>query len=223
MAGATAALTVRAIELPASWRAHLRLHPAAAQLVRYALVGGAGTVLNVLLFLLARLWLDAVPANLVAIVLTTLGTTEANRRFTFHAERHALRTLLQNVCTVAFYAFYGAAVLMLLDAVVARPTHLMESGAVAAASVLGGLARFTIMRLWEFAPVHTPHKDRSAPQRSAPANPRRSTEPRAVTTISTSWDAVVTGLANRSTRVDLPLWRLATIDGPSRDRVAPSA
>ena len=60
---------------------------------------------------------------------------------------------MQNVGTMVFYAFYGSAVLLLLSAVVDRPTALMESAAVTVASVLGGLARFSLMRLWEFAPA----------------------------------------------------------------------
>jgi putative flippase GtrA len=151
MVGATVALTVPTIGLPTPRPA--RLHPMAVQLGRYALVGGVGTGLNVLLFLVARQWLSAVPANVVAIVLSTLVTTEANRHFTFHAGRsHRWRTILQNVGTVVFYAFYGSAVLVPLHAVVDSPTALMESAAVASASVLGGLARFSVMRLWEFAP-----------------------------------------------------------------------
>jgi putative flippase GtrA len=154
MASATLSLSLPTVEIPAPWRAHLRLHPTLVQLGRYALIGGVGTGLNVVLFLVARLWLSAVPANVIAIVLSTLVTTEANRRFTFHAGHgHRWRTILQNVGTMAFYAFYGSAVLMLLGAVVDNPSAVIESGAVAAASVLGGAARFSVMRLWEFAPA----------------------------------------------------------------------
>jgi putative flippase GtrA len=155
MAGATVALTASAIGLPTPRRP--RLHPALVQLGRYALVGGVGTGLNVVLFLVARTWLSAVPANVVAIVLSTLVTTEANRRFTFQAGHgRRWRTILQNVGTMVFYAFYGSAVLLLLHAVVEGPTALMESIAVASASVLGGIARFSVMRLWEFAPAARP-------------------------------------------------------------------
>jgi len=232
MAGATFALAVRATKRPVSWRARLRLHPLLAQIGRYAIVGGLGTSLNVVVFLVARPWLAAVPANVVAIVVSTLATTEANRRFTFSAEGgHHWRTVLQNLGTVVFYAFYGSAVLMLLSALVARPTELMESAAIVTASLLGGLIRFTVMRLWEFAPAggsrkaYRAHSDRSAADRSDRSKPRRSTEPRSVTTTSTSWDAVVTGRDSRSTSVDTPLWLLATAttDSPSCERVPPSA
>jgi len=159
MASATFSLSVRAIEIPT-----LRLHPTLAQLGRYALIGGVGTGLNVALFLVARNWLSAVPANVIAIVLCTLVTTEANRRFTFPVGRsHRWRTILQNVGTMVFYAFYGSAVLLLLDALVDRPTALMESAAVASASLLGGVARFSVMRLWEFAP-----SERAVPAAIAP-------------------------------------------------------
>lgn len=231
MAGATYASAVRATGRPASWRARLRLHPLLAQIGRYAIVGGLGTSLNVVVFLVARPWLAAVPANLVAIVVSTLATTEANRRFTFGAEAgHHWRTLLQNLGTIVFYAFYGSAVLVLLSAVVASPSELMESAAIVVASVLGGLIRFTVMRLWEFAPdgggkVYRAQSDRSAADRSDRSMPRRSTEPRSVTTTSTSWDAVVTGRDSRSTSVDMPLWLLATAttDSPFCERVPPSA
>ena len=152
MAGAMVVLLPPMVGLPTPRRP--RLHPTLVQLGRYALIGGVGTGLNVLLFLVVRQWLDAVPANVVAIVLVTLVTTEANRRFTFHAEHgRRWRTILQNVGTMVFYAVYGSAVLLLLHAVVDTPTALMESAAVAVASVLGGIARFSVMRLWEFAPA----------------------------------------------------------------------
>jgi putative flippase GtrA len=168
MAGAMVALTAPVIGLPAPRRP--RLHPTLVQLGRYALVGGVGTGLNVVLFQVARTWLSAVPANVVAIVLSTLVTTEANRRFTFHAEHgHRWRTILQNVGTMVFYAFYGSAVLLLLHAVVESPTALMESIAVASASVLGGIARFSVMRLWEFAPAARPEIAPAPEQPLAPA------------------------------------------------------
>jgi len=168
MAGATLVLRFPAVDLPAP--RFLRLRPTLVQLARYALVGGVGTGLNVVLFLVARTWLSAVPANVVAIVLTTLVTTEANRRFTFHAKQgYRWRTILQNVGTMVFYAFYGSAVLLLLHAVVESPTALMESIAVASASVLGGIARFSVMRLWEFAPAARPEITPAPERPLAPA------------------------------------------------------
>jgi putative flippase GtrA len=121
------------------------------QLVRYGVVGVLGTTVSALLYLLFRVWWDAVPANLAALVLSTVASTEANRRFTFRGvPTDRVREYLQNAATVAFYAVYSSAVLILLDALVDDPTALQESVTVAAASVLGGLARFAALRNWVF-------------------------------------------------------------------------
>ena len=91
------------------------------------------------------------PANLAALVLSTVASTEANRRFTFPgmaADRR--RDYVQNAGTVAFYAVYSSAVLLVLGAAVTDPTALQESSAVAMASVLGGVVRFVVLRNWVF-------------------------------------------------------------------------
>src|SRR3712207_8566809 len=53
------------------------------QLARYAAVSGFATAVNAGVFLLLRTWWTALPANLVALVLSTAVSTEINRRFTF--------------------------------------------------------------------------------------------------------------------------------------------
>jgi putative flippase GtrA len=121
------------------------------QLVRYAVIGGLGTLVNALVFLLLRTWMDTVPANLVALVVSTAVSTEANRRFTFGgAAVHRWRANVQNGGTVLFYAFYSSTVLLLLGLVVDSPTPVQETIAVATASVLGGLCRFVVLRYWVF-------------------------------------------------------------------------
>jgi putative flippase GtrA len=122
------------------------------QLLRYVVVGGMGTVVSALLYLVFRTWWDAVPANLAAIVLSTVASTEANRRFTFGGRAVARsRVYLQNAGTVVFYAFYSSAVLLVLGDLVDDPTALQETAAVAAASVVGGLVRFLVLRNWVFS------------------------------------------------------------------------
>jgi putative flippase GtrA len=137
---------------PKSWRARLRLqHPLLVQLVRYAVVGGLGTLVNAAVFLLLRNFLDAVPANLVALVVSTAVSTEANCRFTFGgAAVHRWRATVQSGGTVLFYAFYSSAVLLLLGMVDGSPSPIEETLVVAVASVLGGLGRFLVLRYWVF-------------------------------------------------------------------------
>ncbi len=124
-------------------------HPLAVQIARYAVTGGVGTLVNALVYLLLRNWWDLLPANLAALVVSTLISTEVNRRFTFSgAEIHRWRKHIQTAGTIAFYAVYSSMVLLVLTAVVDNPTPLLESATVAAASVLGGALRFLILRFW---------------------------------------------------------------------------
>jgi putative flippase GtrA len=125
--------------------------PLVAQLIRYSVVGGLGTAVNAALYLIMRLVLDAVPANLVALLLSTAVSTEINRRFTFQgAAAHRWRVYIQDAGTVAFYAGYSTAVLLVLHEIVPGATPLEETAAVTLASVLGGLIRFAVLKAWVF-------------------------------------------------------------------------
>ncbi|NMI01788.1 GtrA family protein [Pseudonocardia acidicola] len=155
MAGGALAIGAPATALQAdlaSLAARLRVrYPLLTQLARYAVVGGLGTVVNAVIYLVLRDFLDAVPANLVALVLSTAVSTEVNRRFTFQgAEAHRWRAYVQDGGTVLFYAFYSSLVLVLLDQVIPAATEWEEALAVALASVLGGLLRFLVLRYWVF-------------------------------------------------------------------------
>ncbi|MEQ3554185.1 GtrA family protein [Pseudonocardia nematodicida] len=125
-------------------------HPLVDQLGRYAAVGGVATGLNAALFLLFRPWLAAVPANLLALILTTALSTELSRRFAFGgAPAHRLREWVQDIGTVAFYACYTSAVLLALQWV-ATPSPREEAAALVVASLAGGLLRFAVLRFWVF-------------------------------------------------------------------------
>ncbi len=147
------------VSRPPAARGRFRLqHPFLVQVVRYMVLGGAGTATNAAIFLVLRTWFDSLSANLVALVLSTALSTELNRRFTFGgAAVHRWRTAVQNTGTVLFYAFYSSAVLVLLGMVVESPSPRLESLVVAAASVLGGSIRFLVLRYWVFA--DDPHAD----------------------------------------------------------------
>ena len=158
-----------------------RQHPLVVQVVRYLVVGGVATAMNAAIFLVLRIWLDSVPANLVALVLSTAVSTELNARFTFGgvAAHHQWRRHVQNGGTVLFYAFYSSAVLLVLGLVVSAPSPFLESVVVAAASALGGTARFLVLRQWVF---------RSPPEggsgRGEPPGTRPQTSPREKSEIS---------------------------------------
>lgn len=127
-------------------------HPLLVQLARYVVAGGVGTGVNALVYLALRTgWDDALGANLVSLLVSTLVSTEVNRRFTFEgAGGRRWRAHVQTAGMVAFYAVYSSAVLLALAAVVDDPAPLLESAVVSAASVLGGAGRFLLLRFWVF-------------------------------------------------------------------------
>jgi putative flippase GtrA len=126
--------------------------PLLLQVARYVMVGALGTGVNAAIFYVLRTsGLDAVPASLVGLLVSTGVSTEANRRFTFGGTAvHRWRSRVQVGGTVAFYACYSSAVLVLLGLVVDAPTPALETVVLAGASVLGGAGRFLVLRYWVF-------------------------------------------------------------------------
>ncbi|GAB3384900.1 hypothetical protein GCM10027360_69820 [Amycolatopsis echigonensis] len=118
----------------------------------YLAAGVVTTGLQAVLFLAFRPEIGAQWANLVALAITTVGNTEFHRRITF-ADRtsRAGKRHLQDLVTFAFYAGYGSLVLAALDAVVTHPSAGQQTAALLAASFVGGVVRFAVLRWWVFA------------------------------------------------------------------------
>ncbi|MEU7974466.1 dolichyl-phosphate beta-glucosyltransferase [Micromonospora sp. NPDC049089] len=119
------------------------------QLARFAAVGVASTLAYLLLFVATRGMLGAQPANLLALLLTAVANTAANRRLTFgisgrrHAARHHAQGLLAFALGLALTS--GAlAVLHLVSAVPARPVEL---AVLVAANLAATVLRFVLLRL----------------------------------------------------------------------------
>jgi putative flippase GtrA len=124
------------------------------QAVRFAAVGVASTVAYLLLYVLLRALMPAVAANALALLVTALGNTAANRRFTFDvtgpdgAVRHHLHGL----------ALFGAGLalsstaLTLLHAAEPLPARGLEVAVLVVANLVTTALRFVAMRWWVFAP-----------------------------------------------------------------------
>lgn len=124
---------------------------AVAQAVLFTGVGGLTTGINAVLYLLLRNILDTGPANLLSLLLTTLGSTAVHRRMVFTGMPvHRLRLHLQSAATLAFYCVSSAVALALLHLADDDPGSVAEAAAVAAMSVFGGVSRFALLRLWVF-------------------------------------------------------------------------
>ncbi|WP_296602707.1 bifunctional glycosyltransferase family 2/GtrA family protein [Nocardioides sp.] len=121
------------------------------QVAMFAMVGVASTLAYAVLYLLMRGPFSAFGANLLALVLTTLANTAANRRLTFgvrgrqHAVRHQVRGLV--VFAIGLGATSGA--LWLLHA--GGHTHRgAEVVVLTAANLVVTVMRFVAMRTWVF-------------------------------------------------------------------------
>jgi putative flippase GtrA len=123
------------------------------QVIRFAVVGGASTVLHLALFagLRSAGMPSAQTANLLALVVATLANTAANRRWTFgvrsggHWRHQAQGFVLLGVSWVV-----TAGALALVHRLVAHPATLVETAALGGATVLGAVVRYLLMRIWVF-------------------------------------------------------------------------
>jgi putative flippase GtrA len=140
-------------------------------LLRFALVGVASTLAYLALYLALRAPLGAQPANLAALLVTTVANTAANRRWTF-AVRGAAGVLRQQVQGLAVFALglaLTAGALGGLHSAVPHASRPLELAVLAAAGLLATLLRFLLLRGWVFRPsrpTSTPSTP-IAPTRSA--------------------------------------------------------
>ncbi|SCG43458.1 dolichyl-phosphate beta-glucosyltransferase [Micromonospora humi] len=118
------------------------------QLVRFAAVGVASTLAYLLLFLAARGPLGAQPANLLALLLTAVANTAANRRLTFGVtgRRHAGRHHLQGLLAFALGLALTSGSLAVLHALTA-PARAVELAVLVAANLAATALRFLLLRL----------------------------------------------------------------------------
>ncbi|MEV0612988.1 bifunctional glycosyltransferase family 2/GtrA family protein [Nonomuraea sp. NPDC050404] len=123
----------------------------ARQLPRFAVVGAVSTLAYLLLYSLLRQVVPPLAANAVALLVTAVANTAANRRFTFGvkgsggAMRHQLEGLIAFLVGLALTS--GS--LSLLPAGVSHGTELV---AVVLANAAATLVRFLLLRVWVFNP-----------------------------------------------------------------------
>ncbi|MDG9674357.1 glycosyltransferase family 2 protein [Micromonospora sp. DH14] len=119
------------------------------QLVRFAAVGLASTLAYLLLFVATRSLLGAQPANLLALLLTAVANTAANRRLTFgiSGRRHAGRHHAQGLLAFALGLALTSGALAVLHAVSAVPARPVELAVLVAANLTATVLRFVLLRL----------------------------------------------------------------------------
>ena len=122
------------------------------QLLRFGAIGVASTVAYLVLYALLRTGIGAQPANLVALLLTAIGNTALNRRFTFgvRGPAAAVRHQFQGLFIFALGLTLTSGSLALLGAVSVQPPRLVELTVLTLANLLATVLRFVLMRAWVF-------------------------------------------------------------------------
>ncbi|HTZ43020.1 MAG TPA: bifunctional glycosyltransferase family 2/GtrA family protein [Jatrophihabitans sp.] len=143
-------------------RAQLGRHPLATsadvppglfrQLVRFAAIGVISTAAYLLLYLLAHPALGAQGANLVALLLTAIANTAANRRLTFGiAGRHkAGRHQLQGLVVFGLGLVLTSGSLAALHAWLPDAHRALELTVLVLANLAATVLRFVLLRGWVF-------------------------------------------------------------------------
>jgi putative flippase GtrA len=122
------------------------------QVVRFAAVGVASTLLYLLLFVLLRNVMGAQPANLLALLISAIANTAVNRRVTFDvrgragAGRHQFQGLL--VFAIGLGLTSGS--LALLQLLTGNPPRVLELAVLVLANLLATVVRFVLLRGWVF-------------------------------------------------------------------------
>jgi putative flippase GtrA len=146
------------------------------QVTRFAVIGVASTLAYLALYLALRAALPAQAANAMALLVTAVANTGANRRWTFavRGAARAVRHQLQGLAVLALALALTAGALGGLHALVPRPPRALEVAVLVAANLTATILRFLLLRDWVFRPgaragSHGPNPhDAVLPTRSTP-------------------------------------------------------
>ncbi len=121
------------------------------QALRFGGIGVISTLAYLALFLLLRPSAGAQVANLLALLVTAVANTAANRRFTFgvRGTGHG-RHQLQGLAVFALGLALTSGSLWVLNAVSAHPARLVELAVLVAANLAATALRFVLFREWVF-------------------------------------------------------------------------
>jgi putative flippase GtrA len=127
------------------------------QLPSFAAIGVVSTLAYLGLFWLLRSVMGAVAANALALLVTAVANTAANRRFTFGVTGRAgvWRQHLEGLVVFGLGLAVTTGALGLLERAAGTPSRVAELAALVAANATATLARFVLLRSWVFHPHRT--------------------------------------------------------------------
>jgi putative flippase GtrA len=126
----------------------------APQLVRFAAIGAVSTLAYLLLYAGLRGVTTAQPANLIALLVTALANTAANRRLTFGVRggTGAVRHQLEGLAVFALGVALTSGALGLLAALAPHAGRGIELAVLVLANAVVTVLRFLLFRAWVFHP-----------------------------------------------------------------------
>ena len=126
---------------------------AASHIVRFATIGILSTIAYALLFLALRGASGPGVANALALAITAVANTHANRRYTFglRGREGMVRQHLAGVIVYAVTVVVTSGALLILHAVSTHPSRIAELTVLVTAGVTATVTRYLGLRLWVFS------------------------------------------------------------------------
>jgi glycosyltransferase involved in cell wall biosynthesis/putative flippase GtrA len=149
--------TRRHVMLPGIRRRAFPHRTLGSQVRRFAAIGVASTAAWAVLYLLLRGSLTSVPANAVALVVTAIGNTAANRRLTFgvRGRPSLLRDHAAGLAAFGLALGLTSGAAIVLDRLAPGASRIVEIGVLAIANLVATAARFVLLRTWIGRPAGT--------------------------------------------------------------------
>ncbi|MFE6547731.1 glycosyltransferase [Streptomyces sp. NPDC057746] len=128
----------------------------ARQLVGFCAVGALSTLVYLVLYSLFRQVAGSQTANALALLVSAIANTAANRRLTFgvHGRGGAVRHQAQGLVVFAIGLCLTSGSLAALNAATGNPPHSTELAVLIAANLAATVLRFLLFRAWVFVDPH---------------------------------------------------------------------
>lgn len=122
--------------------------------VRFAAVGVASTLAYLMIFSVLHAAVGAQAANLIALLVTAIGNTAANRRFTFGVQGRdgMVRHHAEGLAVFALALALTSGSLAAAHSLVSPTPHWLELSVLIVANLTATALRFTLLRGWVFHP-----------------------------------------------------------------------
>jgi putative flippase GtrA len=140
---------------------------AASHIVRFAAIGVLSTAAYALIYLALRGASGPAAANAIALALTAVANTQANRRWTFGLRGRAglVRQHVAGAIVFVLTLALTSGALAVLHGLDATPPRAVELAVLVAAGITATVTRYVALRTWVFTRAHRIHLEPHALER----------------------------------------------------------